>query len=72
MKKIKEKIDVEVWNIEADERYYSFEYVVKRKGEVVEEGSYESDYENGNTPAQMIEDLKDGYAVELAIIQAFG
>lgn len=68
---IKEVIEVEITNIQADERYYSFNWKVKRNGKVFEKDWYESDYENGNTPEQMVKDLKDGYAVELVLGSAF-
>lgn len=71
MKVIKSKIDVEISNIEVDEQYYSFEYIVKQDGIVIDEGEYSDDYENGDTPTEWKKQLEDGYAVQQVIVRAF-
>lgn len=70
MKTIKETIKVEISNLKIDDEYYSFDYKVWRKGKLVTGNSYESDYD---VPKKAIEEdlTKNGYAVELALVQAF-
>ncbi len=58
---------VEISNIDVSKEYYSFDY--KIHGAVAGSGSYESDYENGNTPDEQYEWLLDGGAVNLALLQ---
>ena len=59
--------DYRTINIEVDDGYYSFDYVVTidRK---VKKGSYDSDYENW-TEKQWLKELEDDYAVKQALEQ---
>lgn len=59
-------IEVEISNIEVDERYFSFDYKITLNGKATK-GCYESDYENGDTPKQWKKFLENGYAVKLAL-----
>ena len=60
-------IKVEISNIEVDERYYSFDYVITVNGKKRKKEKYDSDYENGDTPKQWKKYLEKGYAVECAL-----
>lgn len=69
LKKIRETAKVEISNISVDEKYYSFDYKVWRNGALVSVGNYENDY---SVPKQeLIDDLENGYAVNIAMVQAF-
>ncbi len=65
------KIEVEISNIEVDERYYTFNYRVTLNGKLKDKGEINDDYENGDTPKQWKKTLEQGEAVNLAIIRAF-
>lgn len=67
MKKHEYNIKVEISDIDVNAHYFTFDY--KISGAVAGSGSYESDYENGNTPEEQYEALLDGQAVNLALLQ---
>lgn len=69
--KIKETVDVEMWGFEVDDKYYTFQYRVKRGGRLVDEGEINSDYQNGNSPAEQLKDLKEEYALDLVLQRVF-
>jgi len=62
-------IIVEISKIEADERYFSFNYKILFGKKVKAKGYYESDYENSNTVKEQIRVLENGEAVLLALQQ---
>lgn len=69
--KINETVDVEMWGFEVDEKYYTFQYRVKRGGQLVDEGEINDDYENGNSPKEQLRDLKEEYALVLVLQRVF-
>ena len=60
--------EVEVWNIEVDDFYYSFEYRVSKDGKTIREDTYESDHAWMNRKKEWKETLENGYALETALI----
>lgn len=68
---LKAQIEVEISNIDVDERYYTFNYKVTLNGKLKDKGEINDDYENGDTPKQWQKTLEQGEAVNLAIIRAF-
>ena len=68
-KMIKSMIEVVIKNIDVSEEYYSFDWLIKIDGNEEDSGSYESDYENGNTIAQQLKMLENGEAVKIALTQ---
>ena len=65
--KIKEIIEVEVDNIEVDNKYYSFDYKITRSGKVVSDSSFSSDHSWGDNFEKFKDLLKTSFAVELAL-----
>ena len=51
-------LNIKIDNIKVDERYYSFDYIVKLKGKEIT-GNYENDYYNGKTKEEWEHYLKD-------------
>lgn len=66
---MKYKIEVEIKNIDVDNRYYSFEYIIRKDGKVIMEKNYENDYQNGMTEKEFKEFLKGSYALGIALVQ---
>ena len=60
-------IEVEISNIKVDEGYYSFDYIITVNGKKRKKESYDSDYENGDTPKQWKKTLEKGEAVNRAM-----
>lgn len=71
MKRTKVNIEVEMWGFEVDERYFTFRYLVRKDGRLVDKGEINDDYENGNTPSQQEEDLREEYGVCLVMQRVF-
>lgn len=67
----KYKIDVEISNIEVDERYYTFNYKVYINGKLKKKGERNSDYENGDSPKEWKIRLKAGIALDEVMISVF-
>ncbi|HIS62354.1 MAG TPA: hypothetical protein IAC14_08955 [Candidatus Scybalomonas excrementigallinarum] len=51
-------LNIKIDNIKVDERYYSFDYIIKLKDEELK-GNYENDYCNGNTKEEWENYLKN-------------
>lgn len=51
-------LGIKIYNIKVDERYYSFDYIVKLKGKELK-GNYENDYCNGMTKEEWEKYLKN-------------
>lgn len=64
-------IEVEISNIDIDDRYYTFYYRITVNGKLKKKGEINDDYENGDTPAQFRKYLEKGGALDLAIIKTF-
>jgi hypothetical protein len=64
---IKNKIilETEISNIEVDDRYYSFDYVVIKNGKRGKKQEYSNDYENGDTPEEFKKYLEEGGALNI-------
>jgi hypothetical protein len=67
-KRITTNIKVEVWDIEVDDYYFSFNYrITDSKGEFIKEGLYESDHIWLNDKEGFMKVLEEGDAVVLAL-----
>ena len=64
-------IEVEIFNIEVDDRYYSFTYNITVNGKKIIQEEYSDDYCNGDTPEEWKQELKDGYALK-QVMALFG
>lgn len=68
---MKEEITVEIKNIKCADGYYSFDYTIKRSStKHVQKDSYSSDFDSMGDKA-MKKLLENGYAVELALENAY-
>ena len=63
---LKYTIEVEIKDIEVDERYFSFEYIVRRNGRVIANDPYDSDHDWEDLDA-FKKMLEEGHALTLAI-----
>ena len=63
-------IEVELGEIEVDEHYYSFDYVLWVNGKKKAESRYESDHAWGNNKRGLIKMLLGGEAAKLVIEEA--
>jgi hypothetical protein len=61
---------VEITNVSVTDRYFSFDYCVSAGKHILDEGTYENDYENGQTREEWKKVLEDGYAADIAIAKA--
>ena len=61
---MKKTIEIEIRDIKVDERYYSFEYIVKISGKKIFQDLYESDYE-GWTIKEFRKHLKSNGALAI-------
>lgn len=60
-------LNIKIKNISVDERYYSFDYIIKLKDKELE-GNYESDYCNGKTKEEWEDYLKNSdYCLRLIL-----
>lgn len=64
-------IEVQIWDIEVDEEYYTIQYKVLMEGKVVDEGEVNDDYENGETPKQWKKTLEKGEAFNIVLSRVF-
>ena len=71
MKKDKYIIEIEIFDYDVDEGYFSFKYNAKVNGGKIKKGFYESDYENGNTLNEQKEELINGQALSLILENDF-
>jgi len=67
MNKLKTIIEVEIKNINVEDRYYSFEYTIKVNGDIHTEEIYENDHDWADDKQGFKKLLRGGYAVELAM-----
>jgi hypothetical protein len=63
-------IEVEITNIEIDDFYFSFDYVIKINSKEYKQGQYESDHAWADDKKAFKKLLKDGDAVKLALEDA--
>ena len=63
----KYNLEVEIKNIEVEDRYYSFNYKITLDGKVRKQEYYEDDFDNGMTDKEWKEELESGYALECAL-----
>jgi hypothetical protein len=66
---MKTTYEVEVSNIYIDDRYYSFDYKVWKNSVPISSGSYDSDHSWGADNEEFLEELKNGYADQIALEQ---
>jgi len=64
---IKSNFEVEVWDIQVDRSYYSFQYLVRENGEEIERDEFASEHVWAGDRKGFIEELENGYAVRLAL-----
>lgn len=73
IKKNKFVFEVETWNVDVDERYYSFNYNIFVNGELkFENKEYGSDHawgENQSSINGFKEELENGYAAQIALAE---
>jgi len=67
IKIVKSIISVEIKNIEVEDGYYGFDYIIVKDGKN-KKGHYESDYDNW-TENEWLKELESGYAVKQALEQ---
>jgi len=65
------KIVVEITNIDVDRDYYSFEYLIKLDGEIVEEGEFSDSHVWYDDISGWREELEQGEALSIALGQYF-
>ena len=65
------KIEVSIFDVKVNGKYYSFDYSVFVNDELFDQGNIDGDYENGNSPKQQKKMLLDGEAMKLALIRVF-
>ena len=80
MKKLKYKLEIEIWGIEVEETqhyieghgsgWYKFEYSVRANGGKKKFGQYDSAW-SSQTKSQITRALKNGHASELVMQQIF-
>ena len=63
----KEKIEVEISNIDVTDRYYSFNYKVFRNDKLVKEDYYENDHSWADDLKGWKKTLKDGHALGIVL-----
>lgn len=64
-------IEVEIGEIEVDERYHTIPYKVFVNGKLKDKGEINDDYENGDTPKQWKKRLENGIALDHVISHVF-
>jgi len=64
------KIEAYIMNIDVDERYYSFDYLIICDGEE-KKGNYSDDYNNDMSVKEWTDTLKEGYALSIAMVREF-
>lgn len=62
-------LHIEVINIQADYKYYSFDYKLTRDGKVVSEDEFSGDHSWGDQPLKFKEHLEKGGAIETLLGQ---
>lgn len=64
-------LSVKIWDIAVDEGYYTFKFILSVDGSPYDSGNISGDYENGETPQQFKETLRDGWALDLVMQHVF-
>jgi len=67
--KIKVNFEVEIKNIEVNDGYYSFDYIVKTGNKILTEETYDSDFDNGMSDSRWKKELENGEALNIALQQ---
>lgn len=71
-KTIKTTVEVEISNLEVNEFYFYFSYILWINSKKIDTGNYESDHSWGSSKEEMkkfMNILKSGYAVQLILEQ---
>lgn len=69
--KIHAEIEIDVFDLKIDERYFSFKYNIKINGRL-KKGFYESDHEWADDLSAWNRELRKGEAIRLAISDCLG
>lgn len=59
--------DVDITDLWVDRRYFGFNYVIYRNGELIDEGNYENDHVWESNVERFKEILEEGEAATLAL-----